>query len=105
MNLYTYIASKEDLLALMSDEIVAEVIVPEPSRAWAVLFILNDYTLGHALRVAHATREPQVEYPGFDGNAFPHLAQALLAGGPERDQETFEAGLEVVLDAIERRCQ
>ena len=56
-------------------------------------------------RVAHATREPQVEYPRFDGNAFPHLALALLAGGPERDQETFEAGLELVLDAIERRCQ
>ncbi len=161
MSLYTYIASKEDLLELMANEIVAEVVVAgelpgdwrdalrliarrshaafvahpwvlelsgrrrhlghsavrhaeqlltaiEPlglavEDAWTVVYIVGDYTLGHALRVAHATREPNVQYPKFEPSAFPRLAQALEAGGQQRGEATFDAGLEAVLDGIERR--
>jgi AcrR family transcriptional regulator len=161
MSLYTYIASKDDLLALMANEIVAEVIVPgqlpgdwrealraiarrshatfvahpwvlaisgrrphlghnalrhadqllaavaplrlEPKTVWNVLYVVNDYTLGHALRVASAPRDGQESYPEFDPAAFPHLAQALETEGPERGEPTFEAGLEALLDGIERR--
>lgn len=161
MSLYTYIASKEDLLALMADEIVAEIIVREalpgdwrealrriarlshtalvshpwvleisgrrphlghnalhhaeqllaavaplglePGAAWAVVYLVNDYTLGHALRVAHAKEESPHNYPMFNPSEFPYLAEALAAGGPERGLATFEAGLDAVLDGIERR--
>lgn len=160
MSLYTYIASKDDLLALMADAVVAEVILPgalsadwrqalraiarrshetfvahpwvleiagrrpdlgvnalahaeqmleaiaplrlDASRAWAVLFVVNDYTLGHALRMAGARREPGIGFPAFDPEAFPRLASAAEAGAQGRGEETFEAGLEAVLAGVER---
>jgi AcrR family transcriptional regulator len=134
MSLYTYIASKDDLLDLMIDEVVGDVLVPEPlpedwrdalteiarrshdgfvAHSWAlaafgnrvrtrvgpnvqrhaeqsfaalavldlshkdarsVLEIVDDYTIGHALRV-------------------------VILG----DAQPFEAGLETVLDGIEQR--
>jgi len=72
--------------------------------AWAVAGLLNDYTLGHALRVAHAAAgSSRGRYPAIDAETFPHLAGALAAGGLDRDEATFAAGLEAVLDGIERR--
>lgn len=161
MSLYSYIASKADLLRLMAEEIVAETIVPDelshdwrqaleliahrshdtfvahpwvldisgrrphlghnalrhaeqlltaiaplkldPPVAWEVLFMINDYTLGHALRVAQARDEPPNSYPGFDPGQFPFLAAALSDPGPERGRETFNAGLEALLDGIEHQ--
>jgi hypothetical protein len=160
MSLYTYIASKDDLLALMADAIVAEVVLPgalpadwrealraiarrshetfiahpwvieiagrrpdlgenalahaeqmleaiaplglEPARAWAVLYIVNDFTLGHALRVAGATREPHIGFPAFDPDAFPRLAAGIGASAQGRGEETFETGLDAVLAGVER---
>jgi AcrR family transcriptional regulator len=165
MSLYTYVAAKDDLLALMAERIVAEAIVEdlppdwrealtriaqrshavfaahpwvleisgrrpdlgrealrhaeqllravEPLRlaaadAWTVIYAVNDYTLGHALRVAHAAREPGVGYPAFEASEFPRLEAALsgaagsLPGSAARDEATFAAGLELVLDGIER---
>jgi AcrR family transcriptional regulator len=161
MSLYTYIAAKEDLLALMADEITGEVILSDPlpddwrpalrmiaqrshevfvahpwvleiagrrarlghnairhaeqllsavaplglsaPDAWSVLSIVNDYTLGHAMRVTQSAKEPAVGYPQFDVAAAPHLARALPTAELRRDRDTFETGLDTVLDGIERR--
>lgn len=160
MSLYTYIPSKQELLELMADRIVAEVLVDDPlppdwrravetvalsshrmfvehpwvleiSRAraqlgpnglrhaeqllraieplgldaeerWQALFLINDYTLGHALRAAQAPAGPGV-YPEVDPDRFPRLADALSRPGPPRDEETFRRGLALVLDALETR--
>jgi AcrR family transcriptional regulator len=161
MSLYTYIAAKEDLLALMADEITGEVILSDPlpadwraalrmiaqrshevfvahawvlaiagrrahlghnairhaeqlltavaplglsaPDAWSVLYIVNDYTLGHAMRVTQLTKEPAVGYPQFDVAVAPHLARAWPTAELRRDRDTFETGLDTVLDGIERR--
>lgn len=75
-----------------------------PAGAWVVAGIVNDYTLGHALRVAYpAAGSTQERYSSVDPAVFPHLARALRAIAPERDDTTFETGLDAVLDGIERR--
>lgn len=161
MSLYTYIASKQELLGQMAERIVAEVLVDEPlppdwraavelvalrshrmfvehpwvlaisqARAqlgpsglrhaeqllraieplgldaeerWQALFLINDYTLGHALRAAQAPAGPAV-YPEVDPDRFPRLTDALSAPGPARDEETFRRGLAMLLDALESRA-
>ncbi|MEX5636096.1 TetR/AcrR family transcriptional regulator [Parafrankia sp. FMc2] len=162
MSLYTHIATKDDLVRLMVDEVVSEIIIHEelpedwraalgriahsshaalaahpwmlqastrsgmlgpnalrhaeqliaavaplrldPADAWAVAGIVNDYTLGHALRIAHpAADTEQRPYPTIDPAVFPHLARALHARTPDRDDATFTTGLDTVLDGIERR--
>lgn len=161
MNLYSYVASKEDLLERMAEHVVDEVLLHEPvpadwrraveliatrSRetfvrhpwllaiserrrdlgrgglrhaeqlltaiaplalaphdAWRVLFVINDYTLGHAMRVARAPTAPRGRYPDFDGADYPLLTQALESPAPARDLETFLDGLRVVLDGVEHR--
>jgi AcrR family transcriptional regulator len=161
MSLYTYIAAKEDLLALMADEITGEAILSDPlpndwraalrmiagrshevfvahpwvleiagrpahlghnairhaeqlltavaplglsaPDAWSVLYIVNDYALGHAMRVTQLTKEPAAGYPQFDVATAPHLARALPTAELRRDRDTLETGLDTVLDGIERR--
>lgn len=161
MSLYTYIASKDDLLSLMRDAVVAEVIIGEelppdwraalrviatrsrhvfvshpwileisggrpnlghnalrhaeqllaavsslrldPSDAWQVLFIVNDYTLGHALRLAHSPGGVPSGYPSFDPVRFPHLSNAEGGIAAQRDMATFEKGLDALLAGIEAR--
>jgi AcrR family transcriptional regulator len=160
MTLYTYVASKEDLLRLMGEEVVAEVIVPPPlpngwraaitaiavrshetfkrhpwlpvvaahrphlgfnalrhaeqllaalaeldlprGDAWHILYALNDLTLGHALRITHASENGD-SYPRFDPEQFPHLAAALRRPPRRRDDSTFRAALELLLSGIEQR--
>lgn len=158
MSLYSYIASKQELLGQMAEAIVAEVLVEEPlpadwrqavelvalrshrtfvrhpwvlaisegraqlgpsglrhaeqlltaieplglnaKKRWRALFLINDYTLGHALRAAQAPAGPAV-YPEVDRDRFPRLADALKRPGPARDEETFRRGLRLLLDALE----
>lgn len=76
----------------------------EPAEAWQALFLINDYTLGHALRVAHAPAAPHGGYPAFDAADYPHLAQALAAPAPARNRDTFMAGLRILLDGLERQA-
>ncbi len=71
--------------------------------AWDVLFLINDYTLGHAMRVAHAPTAPPNTYPTFDPADYPYLAHALTQPGPVRGRDTFRTGLDTILDAVERR--
>ncbi len=68
-------------------------------EAWEVLFLINDYTLGHALRVAHAPPPTAGNYPPFDTQQFPHLARTLH-GARRRSDDTFLAGLGRILDGI-----
>jgi AcrR family transcriptional regulator len=158
MSIYTYIASKDELLDLMAESVVSEVLVTSPlptdwraaievvavrshqvfvahpwlaaisqqrsdlgenglrhaeqllaaikpleltaEEAWDVLFLINDYTLGHALRVAHAPAPTAGNYPAFDPERFPLLAQTLHAAR-RRSRHTFLAGLSRILDSIE----
>jgi AcrR family transcriptional regulator len=158
MSLYTHIASKDDLLDLMANDVIAEVLVPEPlpehwrealagiarhsyaayiAHPWVleafsrrprigpnvlrhaeqsatavagleldargartVLGIVDDYTIGHAIRaISLGDHIPQL--PDIDPAEFPQLARVPLAAQPLED--TFEIGLEVLLDGVERR--
>jgi hypothetical protein len=71
----------------------------QAEEAWGVLFLINDYTLGHALRVAHAPPPTAGGYPPFDPQQFPHLA-ATIDRTHRRSDDTFLAGLSRILDGI-----
>ena len=73
--------------------------------AWSVLYVVNDYALGHAMRVTQLTKDAGFGYPQFDAAAAPRLARALPAAELRRDRDTFETGLETVLDGIEQRIR
>lgn len=71
-----------------------------PEIGWTALGVLNDYTLGHALRAATAGHADTL---GTDSSLIPHL-EALTAVDRARSQrDSFELGLAVVLDGIEAR--
>lgn len=163
MSLYTHIVSKDELLALMANELVGTLIVEDPlpddwrkaltltSRQtfrmfashpwllplltrgprhgpnaarqakqlaqaveslrlppddmWTMLSIVNDYIVGHALRVAttgntrnlvdNLSDQDRAELPAVE--ALARTEETRLAG------EVFEMGLQVVLDGVERR--
>lgn len=163
MSLYTHIASKDELLDLMANELVGLMLLdslPEggwrsqltalarrahatfvahpwvlaafarrprpgpnaslhakqmaravaalglaPSDMWALLGIVDDYVLGHALRVATrgVGRDIDASMTTSDLVELPELAalpEVVLA----RDTaDSFETGLQAVLDGVERR--
>lgn len=160
MSLYTHIASKDDLLDLMANEVIAQVLVPEPlpehwrealadiarhsyaayiAHPWVleafsrrphigpnvlrhaeqsatavagleldareartVLGIVDDYTIGHAIRAASlGDHVPQL--PDVDAAEFPQLARLPPAAANQPLEDTFEIGLDVLLDGVERR--
>jgi AcrR family transcriptional regulator len=160
MSLYTHIASKDDLLDLMVNDVVAEVLAPEalpeywrealaqiarysyaafvahpwvleafsrrprvgpnvarhaeqsatavaalgldPRDARMVLGIVDDYALGHALRVVNLGDLARW-LPDVDAAELPQLARVPPPASDQPREETFEIGLAVVLDGIERR--
>lgn len=163
MSLYTHIASKDELLALMANELIGTAIVetplpedwrealtltsrklfrtfashpwllallarrprPGPSAAryakqmssaverlglrpdemWTLISIVNDYIVGHAMRVAttgstsdfvdHLSEQDRANLPGVD--ALARTEETRLTG------EVFELGLRTVLDGVEHR--
>jgi AcrR family transcriptional regulator len=163
MSLYTHIVSKEELLALMANELIGTILVEEPlpedwrqalsltSRKtfwmfashpwlvallaqhprhgpnaaeqakqlacavaslklppddmWTMLSIVNDFILGHAMRVATTgntrqlveglSEQDRADLPEVE--ALARTEQARLAG------EVFERGLQTVLDGVEHR--
>jgi AcrR family transcriptional regulator len=166
MSIYTHVASKDDLIDLMLDAVIADVLVPEPlpddwreamrqiahrshdtfvahpwtleavgqrprfgpntlrhveqsiaaasrtglppDKAAIILGVVDEYTLGHAMRVLlipdeGAMRE-QIErvLRAADPAAFPHLAQATAGSILGQPQGAFEAGLEALLEGFER---
>lgn len=166
MSIYTHIASKDDLVDLMLDEVIGEVLLPEPlpedwrealrqlahrshdaflAHIWTleafgqrprfgpntlrhveqsiaaasrtglgpeataiILAVVDEYTLGHAMRVLLVPDEDALRETidqmvrAADPDAFPHLAQATAGAllGPR--EGAFEAGLEALLDGFER---
>lgn len=166
MSIYTHVASKDDLVDLMLDEVIADVLIPEPvpedwrealrqiahrshdafvahpwtleafgqhprfgpntlrhveqtlaaasrtgldhEQAAIVLSVVDEYTLGHAMRVLLVPDEDAIRamvegvLRAADPDAFPHLAQATAGSllGPRVG--AFEAGLEALLDGFER---
>jgi len=161
MSLYTHVASKDDLLGLMVNEVVGDVLVPEPlptdwreamravavqsyrgfvthtwaleafgrrphvgpnvlrhadqsaaavaplglppDDAWLVLGIVDEFTLGHAVRGVMFDEETvRRRFPEIDPELYPHLDQMGFPSRTDREK-AFEEGLEVVLEGIARR--
>jgi hypothetical protein len=73
-----------------------------------VLGVVDEYTLGHAMRVLivpdedglRATIEQTLR--AADPDAFPHLARATAGALLGAREGAFEAGLEALLDGFER---
>jgi len=163
MSLYTHIVSKDELLALMVNELMGTLLVhaplPEdwrealtviarrlfktfashpwllallarrprpgpnaarhakqlaravdglglrPDEMWTLISIVNDYIVGHAMRVAttgstrdlidHLTEQERADLPGAD--ALARTEETRIAGA------VFELGLKTVLDGVEHR--
>jgi AcrR family transcriptional regulator len=163
MSLYTHITSKDELLALMANELIGTLIVEEPLAGewrealsqiahrtfrmfashpwllallarrprhgpnaarqakqlahaveslrlppedmWTMLSIVNDYIVGHAMRVATTgntrnlvdglSERDRAELPEVE--ALARTEEARLAG------EVFELGFQAVLDGVEQR--
>ncbi len=76
-----------------------------PDEMWTLISIVNDYILGHAMRVAttgsttdfvgHLSEQERAELPGVD--ALARTEETRLSG------EVFELGLQAVLDGVEHR--
>lgn len=166
MSIYTHVASKDDLVDLMLDAVIAEVLLPEPlpddwrealrqiahrshdafvAHPWTleafgqrprfgpntlrhveqtlaaaartgldeeaaaiVLSVVDEYTLGHAMRVLLVPHEDLLRgmveqvMRAADPEAFPYLARATAGGVLGAHEGSFEAGLEALLDGFER---
>lgn len=163
MSLYTHIVSKDELLALMADELIGTLLVdaplpedwrealtitsrrmfrtfvshpwllalftrrprPGPNAAlqakqaaraveslslpaeemWRLLGIVNDYVIGNALRVATgpAADDLVAFLAESEGSERPELTALRRFEAARLADESFEIGLTVVLDGLERR--
>jgi AcrR family transcriptional regulator len=98
MSLYTHIASKEDLLDLMVNEVIAEALVPEPlPEDWRaalreIAVRSHDAFAGHTWVLQAFSQRPR-----FGPNALRHAEQSLSAvAGLGLDDETAATVLAVV---------
>jgi AcrR family transcriptional regulator len=163
MSLYTHIASKDELLALMANELVGTLIVEHPlpedwrealttiarrqfrmfashpwllplftrrprqgpnaaryakqlaaaverldlpaEQMWTMLSIINDFILGHAMRVATTgnTRDLVTSLRDEDRAALPEVEALARTEETRLAGEVFERGLQTVLDGVEQR--
>jgi hypothetical protein len=73
--------------------------------ALTVLGTVDDYVVGHALRVLTARKrgDEQIRIPEFDPEELPNLARVAPHINASSPDATFEFGLELVLDGIEKR--
>jgi len=163
MSLYTHIVSKDELLALMANELIGTLIVEDPlpddwrealsliahrtfrmfashpwlvallaqhprhgpnatqqakqlARAveslrlppdemWTMLSIVNDFILGHAMRVATtgSTKDLVDNLTEQDRAELPEVAALARTEDTRRAGDVFELGLQAVLDGVEHR--
>ncbi len=163
MSLYTHIVSKDELLALMANELMGTLLVEEPlpedwrpalaliarrsftmfsshpwllallarrprhgpnaarharqlastverlglsaGDMWTMLSIVNDYVVGHAMRVAttKATSDLVASLGAEDRAALPEVDALVRTEDTRLAGEVFERGLEAVLDGVEHR--
>jgi AcrR family transcriptional regulator len=161
MSLYDHISSKDDLLAMMANEVVAGVLLDEPlpgewrealgkiarrlyailvghpwlvfilpkrrrfgpndakqaeqlaqamaslklepAELWTLVGTVNDFVLGHSVRVATAPKgvDLEEEIPGSDPVDTPELAALPDWLRTRSSVERFESGLRILLDGIE----
>jgi hypothetical protein len=74
-----------------------------PDDAWLVLGIVDEFTLGHAVRGVMFDEETvRRRFPEIDPELYPHLDQMGFPSRTDREK-AFEEGLEVVLEGIARR--
>jgi AcrR family transcriptional regulator len=80
MSLYTHIASKEDLLDLMVNEVIGEVLVPEPLPGHWRDVVRAIAIRSHDAFVAHPwTLQAFSQRPRFGPNALRHAEQSIAA--------------------------
>jgi AcrR family transcriptional regulator len=163
MSFYDHFASKHEMLSWMADEVVSEVLVPdpapepwreamttisrrvyamlvrhpwvvsvssinprfgpnteaqatqyvvamsslglEPAAMWALVGTINDYVLGHSLRVTRLARPEKFDEIIAESTleAVPELAALPVYLQTRALVERFESGLAIVLDGIEKR--
>ncbi len=163
MSLYTHIVSKDELLALMANELMGTLLVEEPlsddwrdalaliarrsfkmfashawllallarrprhgpnaarharqlastverlglpaEEMWTLLSIVNDYVVGHAMRVAttKVTSDLVASLGAEDRAALPAVGALVRTEDTRLAGEVFERGLEAVLDGVEWR--
>lgn len=163
MSLYTHIASKEELLDLMTNELVGLMLLDplpeggwrerlsviarcshttfvehpwaleafarrprlgpnsmaftkqlvravselalEPHDLWSLLGIVNDYVLGHALRVGTrgVARDLDASATTFDLSELPDMAALADFDDARGSVDNFETGLQAVLDGVAAR--
>jgi AcrR family transcriptional regulator len=98
MSLYTHIASKDDLLDLMVNEVIGEAVVPEPLPEHWRDAVREIAIRSHAAFVAHPwTLEAFSRQPRFGPHALRHVEQSLAAvEGLGLDEETAATLLAVV---------
>jgi AcrR family transcriptional regulator len=98
MSLYTHIASKEDLLDLMVNEVIAEALVPEPVPADWRAAMREIAVRSHDAFLAHPwTLQAFSQRPRFGPNALRHAEQSTAAvAGLGLDDRTAATLLAVV---------
>jgi AcrR family transcriptional regulator len=76
-----------------------------PDDVWTVLGIVDDYVLGHALRVATSGNAGDLEasLSAADRAQQPELAALSSVDEARIRDDGFEVGLQTVLDGVERR--
>ena len=77
----------------------------EPSDMWTMLSIIDDYVLGHALRVGTrgVARDLDASLTRSDLAELPELSGMVDADEARGSVDSFELGLQTVLDGVERR--
>jgi AcrR family transcriptional regulator len=77
----------------------------EQAEVWTMLGTVNDYVLGHTLRAVAIVKPEATDdvIPESELSKSPELASLPRWLRSRAEVERFEAGLEVVLDGIERR--
>jgi AcrR family transcriptional regulator len=75
----------------------------EPAEVWTLVGTVNDYVLGHSMRVVTAPGgvDLEDEIPGSDPVEAPELAALPEWLRTRSSVERFESGLRIVLDGIE----
>jgi AcrR family transcriptional regulator len=77
----------------------------EPSEMWTLLAIVDDYVLGHALRAATrgVARDLDASLTASDLAEVPELAALSSVDHGRATGDSFEAGLQTVLDGVASR--
>jgi AcrR family transcriptional regulator len=75
-----------------------------PDDMWTMLSIVNDYILGHAMRVATtgSTRDLVASLRAEDRAALPEVAALARTEASRLAGDVFERGLQTVLDGVEQ---